>query len=368
MKNIPFVDLKIQYLSIKDQVDQAIAEVISNTAFIGGNFVKQFEEEFAKFCGTKHCIGVGNGTDALYIALKSLGIGQGDEVITSAFSFIATSEAITQSGAKSVFVDINPESYNIDVNKIEEKITDKTKAIIPVHLYGQPAEMDNIQKIARKYNLRIIEDAAQAHGANYKDRIVGSMGDMATFSFYPGKNLGAYGDGGALVTDDDELANRARKFANHGRIPKYDHEIEGINSRLDGIQAAILNVKLKYLDKWTDDRILNAQSYSEQLKKSCLQIPKKTYSIKSVFHLYVIRLQGKNRDKFREILRSEGISTGIHYPIALPFLEAYSYLNHDYSDFPEARKASDEVVSLPMFPELNKTQINFICDKVLNNI
>ena len=216
--------------------------------------------------------------------------------------------------------------------------------------------------------MKVIEDAAQSHGATYKDRTVGSMGDLASFSFYPGKNLGAYGDGGALVTDDDEQAERARKFANHGRISKYDHEIEGINSRLDGIQAAILNIKLKYLDKWTDDRISNAQTYFEHLKKSYLQIPENTHNIRSVFHLYVIRLQERNRDKFREILRSEGISTGIHYPIALPFLTAYSYLNHDYSDFPEARRASNEVVSLPMFPELNNTQIKFICDNVLNNI
>jgi len=368
MKNIPFVDLKIQYLSIKDQVDRAITDVISNSAFIGGSHVKQFEKEFAEYCGSKHCIGVGNGTDSLYIALKSLGIGRGDEVITSAFSFIATSEAITLSGAKTVFVDIDPFSYNINVNKIEEKITDKTKAIIPVHLYGRPAEMDKIEKIAKKYDLKIIEDAAQAHGANYMGRKVGSMGDIASFSFYPGKNLGAYGDGGALVTDNDDLADRARKIANHGRISKYDHEIEGVNSRLDGIQAAILNIKLAYLDKWTENRISNAETYYEQLKKSDLQTPVNTNEVKSVFHLYVIRLQGRNRETFREKLSSEGIATGIHYPIALPYLKAYSYLNNNDNDFPEAKRASKEVVSLPMFPELDNDQIKYICDNVLKNI
>lgn len=368
MQSIPFVDLKKQYLSIKDQIDRAISDVISNSAFIGGSYVQQFEKEFAEYCGTKHCIGVGNGTDSLYIALKSLGIGVGDEVITSAFSFIATSEAITLSGAKTVFVDIDPMSYNIDVSKIEERITDRTKAIIPVHLYGRPAEMDKIKEIAVKYDLKVIEDAAQAHGAHYRDQKVGSMGDIASFSFYPGKNLGAYGDGGALVTDDDELANRARKIANHGRISKYDHEMEGVNSRLDGIQAAILTIKLNYLDKWTANRISNAETYYEHLQKSDLQIPLNTNSVRSVFHLYVIRLQKNNRDAFRDKLSSEGIATGIHYPIALPFLKAYAYLNHKDSEFPEARRASNEVVSLPMYPELNPQQINYICDKVLKHI
>jgi dTDP-4-amino-4,6-dideoxygalactose transaminase len=228
--------------------------------------------------------------------------------------------------------------------------------------------MDKIEKIANKYDLKIIEDAAQAHGAYYKDRKVGSMGDIASFSFYPGKNLGAYGDGGALVTDNDELAERARKIANHGRISKYDHEIEGVNSRLDGIQAAILKIKLAYLDKWTENRISNAETYFEQLKNSGIQIPVNTNDVNSVFHLYVIRLQGINRDTFRDKLNSDGIATGIHYPIALPFLKAYSYLNHEYSDFPEARRASNEVVSLPMFPELNHHQINYICEKVLKHI
>ncbi|MCK5704603.1 MAG: DegT/DnrJ/EryC1/StrS family aminotransferase, partial [Cyclobacteriaceae bacterium] len=264
--NIPFVDLKSQYKSIKNEIDPVIFDVISNGAFIGGAYHKNFETAFAKFCNAKHCVGVGNGTDALFIALKTLGIKEGDEVITVANSFIATSEAITMTGAKVVFVDINPQTYNIDVKKIEEKITPKTRAIIPVHLYGQPADMDPIMEIAQNYNLKVIEDAAQAHGAVYKGRTTGSIGDLACFSFYPGKNLGAYGDAGAIVTDDENLAIKARMIANHGRVEKYNHEMEGVNSRLDGLQAAILNVKLKLLPEWTENRRKNAYLYNKHLK------------------------------------------------------------------------------------------------------
>src|SRR5208283_2612585 len=248
--------------------DHVIAEVLSKSAFIGGPYVKSFESAFAAYCGVKHCIGVGNGTDALFIPLKTLGIDPGDEVITAANSFIATSEAITMTGAKVVFVDIDPRTYNIDTQKIEEKVTSRTRAIIPVHLYGQPVDMDPLLTIARKYSLKVIEDAAQAHGAEYKGRRIGSIGDMACFSFYPGKNLGAYGDAGAIVTNNDELAIKARMFANHGRVEKYDHEIEGINSRLDGLQAAILGVKLKYLPQWSEKRRKNAQLYNESLNES----------------------------------------------------------------------------------------------------
>ncbi len=243
--NIPLVDLKTQYVSIKAQVDSAINKVIAETSFINGPVVKDFEDSFAKFCNVNQCVGVGNGTDALFLALKALGIGAKDEVITTALSFIATSEAITMTGAKVVFLDIDPHTYNIDVSKIEQNITHRTKAIIPVHLYGQPADMDPVLELAKKYNLRVVEDAAQAHGATYKGRLIGSIGDVACFSFYPGKNLGAYGDAGAIVTSDPELAKRARMLANHGRIDKYNHEIEGVNSRMDGLQGAILNIKLK---------------------------------------------------------------------------------------------------------------------------
>ncbi len=362
--NIPFVDLKKQYENLKAEIDQAIFEVMANTAFIGGPFATAFENAFADFCKVKYCVGVGNGTDAIFIALKALGIGKGDEVITVANSFIATSEAITMTGARVVFVDINPETYNINVELIKEKITDKTKAIIPVHLYGQPADMDPILKIAKKNGLKVIEDAAQAHGAVYKERTIGSIGDMACFSFYPGKNLGAYGDAGAVVTDNEELAVRARMLANHGRIDKYNHEIEGVNSRMDGIQGAILNIKLKYLPEWSEKRRKNAYLYNEYLKNYGLVTPVEIDHVQAVYHLYVVRVQNKKRTKLQAHLKAEGIATGIHYPITLPNLIAYQYLNHKETDFPEATKASSEIVSLPMFPELSKEQIKYIAEKI----
>ncbi|NIQ13814.1 MAG: aminotransferase class I/II-fold pyridoxal phosphate-dependent enzyme [Candidatus Dadabacteria bacterium] len=362
--NIPFVDLKSQYENIREEINEAISEVISSCTFIGGPYLKSFESAFAMFCNVKHCVGVGNGTDALFIALKALGVGKGDEVITAANSFIATSEAITMTRARVVFVDINPMTYNIDTEKIEEKITPKTKAIIPVHLYGQPAEMDTIMEIARKYNLKVVEDAAQAHGAIYKGRHIGSIGDMASFSFYPGKNLGAYGDAGAIVTDDDELADKARMIANHGRKDKFNHEFEGVNSRLDGLQAAILEVKLRYLPEWTELRRKNAYYYNELLKDTALITPLEIDNVKAVYHLYVVRVKNGLRQKIQDHLKSKGIATGIHYPIALPNLNAYAYLNHKFDDFPEATKASHEILSLPMFPELKENGILVICDSI----
>jgi dTDP-4-amino-4,6-dideoxygalactose transaminase len=358
---IPFVDLKAQYESIKGEIDQAIGDVIASSAFIGGPFVKAFESSFAAFCGAKQCIGVGNGTDAIFLTLKAMGIGRGNEVITAANSFIATSEAITMSGAKVVFVDIRPDTYNIDPDKIEEKIMGKTKAIIPVHLYGQPADMDPILRIARKHGLKVIEDAAQAHGATYKGRMVGTLADAACFSFYPGKNLGAYGDAGAVVTDDDTLGLKVRMLANHGRVAKYDHELEGVNSRLDGLQAAILKVKLKNLPAWTEMRRANARMYNDLLKETPdLETPVEMQSVKSVYHLYVIRVKGDSRKTLQEHLQVKGISTGIHYPIALPSLKAYEYLNIRESDLPEAHRASREILSLPMYPELHKAQIAYV--------
>ena len=374
--NIPLVDLKAQYESIKTEIDAAISEVISKSAFIGGSYVESFEKAFASFCNVKHCVGVGNGTDALFIALKTLGIGQGDEVIVPANSFIATSEAVTMTGAKVAFVDIDPKTYNMDHNKLEDylrkNISGKTaapqysntlprpRAVIPVHLYGHAADMDPISEVAKKYDLKIIEDAAQAHGAEYKGKKIGSIGDVACFSFYPGKNLGGYGDGGAIVTNNDEVALKARMFANHGRIEKYDHEMEGVNSRLDGLQAAILGIKLKHLPEWTEKRRRNAYLYDEYLKETSLITPVETDRVKSVYHLYVVRTQKESRQELQKHLSSKGISTGIHYPIALPNLKAYSYLNHNGNDFPEATKASQEILSLPMYPELEESQINYI--------
>lgn len=360
MNNIKLVDLKAQYLAIKDEIDAAIKKVLMDTAFIGGPYAKSFEKAFADFCNIKHCIGVGNGTDALYVAIRALGIGAGDEILTAANTFIATSEAITMSGAKVVFVDINPKTYNIDPEKIEEKITSRTKGIIPVHLYGQPADMDPILDIARKYNLKVIEDAAQAHAAVYKGRKIGSIGDMGCFSFYPGKNLGAYGDAGAIVTDNDELATKARMIANHGRANKYDHEFEGVNSRLDGLQAAVLEVKLKHLHEWTERRRKNAYRYNELLKDTALITPIEINDIKAVYHLYVVRASNGQRKGLQDHLKLKGISTGIHYPIALPNLKAYQYMNHTKDEFPEAVKASQEIISLPMFPELENSQIELI--------
>lgn len=370
---IPFVDLKAQYESIKEEIDKAISDVISESAFIGGPFAKSFENAFAAFCGVKHCIGVGNGTDALFIALKTLGIREGDEVITAANSFIATSEAITMTGARVVFVDIDPITYNMDPNKLEDYLKTRSapsagrhasrpKAVIPVHLYGQPADMDPILDIARKHNLKIIEDAAQAHGATYKGRQVGSIGDVACFSFYPGKNLGAYGDAGAIVTNDDELALKARMLANHGRIEKYNHEVEGVNSRLDGLQAAILNVKLRHLPQWTESRRRNAYFYNECLKNTELITPIEISNVKAVYHLYVVRLKKSLRQKLQDHLKSKGIATGIHYPIALPNLKAYAYLNRHENHFPGATRASEEILSLPMFPELELSQIEYISE------
>ncbi|MRR35576.1 DegT/DnrJ/EryC1/StrS family aminotransferase, partial [bacterium] len=356
--------LKKQYESIKTEIDAVISEVLSKTAFIGGPYVKDFEEAFARFCGVRHCIGVGNGTDALFIALRALGIGPGDEVITVANSFIATSEAITMAGAKVVFADIDPVSYNIDPKRIEEKVTPRTKAIVPVHLYGHPADMGAITAIARKHGLRIVEDAAQAHGAEYEGRRVGSLGDMACFSFYPGKNLGAYGDAGAIVTDDDGLALQARMFANHGRISKYDHEMEGINSRLDGLQAAILRIKLSHLPEWTERRRRNARLYHRHLSGLPLVTPAEGKNVRSVYHLYVVRVESAQREGLQAFLQDHGISTGIHYPIALPNLKAYEYMSAGSDVCREATKASGEILSLPMFPELEEEQIVYITGKI----
>ena len=361
---VPFVDLKAQYASIKPEIDAAMAAVIADTAFVGGPFVKAFEEAFAKYCGVAHCVGVANGTDALFIALRALGIGPGDEVITVANSFVATSEAIKMAGAQVAFVDIDPATMNIDVWQIEEKITPRTKAIIPVHLYGQPADMAPIRALADKHGLRIVGDAAQAHGSLYRGRPIAQLADITCYSFYPGKNLGAYGDAGALVTDNAEWASSARMFANHGRTKKYDHDFEGVNSRLDGLQAAILNVKLRHLDRWSEGRRRNARLYNEVLAGSGLVTPKELEDCRAVYHLYVVRVPNGRRDALQQHLNECGVSTGIHYPIALPYLNAYRYLGHTEADFPESLRASNEILSLPMFPELTEEQVRHVAAAV----
>jgi len=361
--NIPFVDLKAQYLSISKEIQAALADVIQNTAFIGGKHVKEFEANFAAFCRAKHCVGVGNGTDALFLALKALGIGEGDEVIVPANTFVATSEAVTLTGARAVFVDCDPHTYNIDVTKISEKLSGRTRALIPVHLYGQPADMKSVCRIARDSGLKIIQDCAQAHGAEIDGTPLAAFGDVLCYSFYPGKNLGAYGDAGAVVTDDEGLANRVRMLANHGRLSKYDHEIEGVNSRLDGIQGAILNVKLKYLSLWTEARRQNAARYHELLQDMPFVVtPEVTPGAKHVYHLYVIRT--KNRENLQAFLRERGIATGVHYPIALPNLQAYKYLGHSPGDFSVASAYQNEILSLPMYPELTNEMISYVAEAI----
>lgn len=361
--NIPFVDLKAQYQSIKTEIDNAIQNVINNTAFIKGKYVQQFEQDYAAMYGVKHIISCANGTDAIYITLRALGIGQGDDVITVANTWISTAETITQTGAKPVFVDIHPDHYTIDVSKVEEKITPKTKAIIPVHLFGQPAEMDQIMDICKRYNLLLVEDCAQAHFAEWKGKKVGTFGIAGTFSFFPGKNLGAYGDAGAIISNDAEFAKKARMFANHGALKKHHHEMEGINSRLDGMQAAILSVKLKYIREWNDKRLHNALRYNELLADvEGIIKPSIHPDVKHVFHLYVIRTA--QRENLQAHLEKHGIASGIHYPTALPFLKAYEYLGHKPEDFPRAHQYTSQILSLPMYPELSMEQIVF----VVNNI
>lgn len=360
---IPFVDLKLQYLSIQLEIDNAISSVISETAFIGGKYVQQFKKDFEASYGVKYCIPVANGTDALFIAMKMLGIGASDEVITTASSWISTSETISQIGAKPVFVDIDPNYYTIDVSLIEKSITPSTKAIIPVHLYGQMADIQSIKNLCQQYNLFLIEDCAQSHYSELNGIRAGLAGIASTFSFYPGKNLGAYGDAGCIITNNDELAVKMTMYSNHGALKKHQHQIEGINSRLDGIQASILSAKLPHIHKWTEARIDHAATYTQLLKDvGDLKLPAVRPDSKHSFHLYVIRT--KKRDQLKEFLESNGIETAVHYPFALPLMEAYKYLGHSAIDFPEAFKHQNEILSLPMYPELSLKQIEFVVDSI----
>jgi dTDP-4-amino-4,6-dideoxygalactose transaminase len=361
---IKFLDLKKQYITIKDEIDEAIANVINNSAFIGGVYVENFEKEFAFYQDSKYCIGVGNGTDALEIAIESLNLPKGSEIIVPANSFIASAEAITRTGHKVVFCDCNNFNYTISIKSLKSKITPNTRAIIAVHLYGHPCDMDKILSLAKKYNLKIIEDCAQAHGAKYKNKKVGSLGDIGTFSFYPGKNLGAYGDGGAIVTDNKSLAVKCKMIANHGRIEKYNHEFEGRNSRLDGLQAAILSVKLKHLDNWTEKRIKIANIYLSELKNiKNITLPKKEKWAKQVYHLFVIRTI--YRDQLKEYLQKNNISSSIHYPIALPQLKAYGYLKQG-DDKLFANENANNLLSLPISEHLTIKDVNKIISLIKN--
>lgn len=356
---VEFVDLAAQYEEIREEVDDAIADVISASAFIGGRYVKEFERRFAEYTGAKYCIGVANGTDAIYLALRSLGVGAGDEVITVANSFIATSEAVSQTGAKVVFVDCDKETYNIDAGKIEAAITGRTKAIIPVHLYGRPADMDAVMKIASTRGVAVVQDAAQAHGAETGGVKIGAFGDCACYSFYPGKNLGAYGDGGAVVTNDEKFALHLRMFANHGRKDKYDHEFEGVNSRLDGLQAAVLGVKLRRLDGWNERRGNIAEYYRRELG-GVVATPPVDAGLKNVYHLYVVRVE--NRASVAGELKERGVSTGVHYPIPLPFLNAYKYLGHRPEDFPVSYAYKDRLLSLPVHGSMADAQVEYVVE------
>ncbi len=365
MNKIPFADLHAQYLSIKPQIDDAIAAVIRDSAFIRGPYVERFESEFAEALGVPHCVSCANGTDALYIAMHALGVRPGDEIITTAHSWIATSETITQAGGRVVFCDTERDSFNIDATQIESRITPRTVGIIPVHLYGQAADMDAIMAIARKHGLWVIEDCAQAHRARYKGRLVGTFGQAASFSFYPGKNLGAMGDAGAVVTGDRDLAQRMAMFARHGGLSKGEHQIEGINSRLDGMQAAILSVKLRHLDAWTRARRDRAASYNARLAGIAgLETPVEGGEREHVYHLYVVRHD--RRDELAAHLAAAGIQTVINYPVALPFLPAYQRFGHVPGDFPNAWANQGRILSLPIFPEMTTEQINKVCETILS--
>ena len=362
-KNVPYADLYAQYLSIREEIDGAIDQVIRESSFIRGPHVDCFEEEFAAAIGADHCVSCANGTDALYIAMNALGLSVGDEVITTAHSWISTSEAISQAGGRVVFCDTDRETFTLDASKLEAIVTPRTVGIIPVHLAGQPADMDAITAFARRHGLWIIEDCAQAHLATYKGRIVGSFGVAATFSFYPGKNLGAMGDAGAIVTGDASLASRMAMFARHGGLKKGEHKIEGINSRLDGLQAAILSVKLRHLSRWTQIRRDIASRYTAALRQlDGVYVPSVRVGCEHVFHLYMIR--HAQRDSLASYLRARGIQTAINYPIALPFLPAYRRLGHTPSHFPNAFANQSTILSLPIFAEMSNEQLAHVVNSV----
>ena len=359
---IPFVDLRAQYESIESEIDEVLRSVVRSAQFIGGEPLVEFETKFAKYCGTAHAIGVANGTDALQLALRALDIGHGDEVITVANTFIATAAAIATVGAKPVFVDIDPATHTIDPELMKAAITARTKAVIPVHLYGQPAEMRPIMDIARSEGLKVVEDAAQAHGAAYAGERVGSIGDVACFSFYPGKNLGAYGDGGAITTNASDVSERVTRLRDHGRITKYEHAEVGFNSRLDALQAAVLTVKLKYLDEWNNRRRQVAEWYDSELEGTAIKVPRRPPDRTSVYHLYVI--ESDMRDVLKERLDAAGVASGIHYPQPLHLQPAFAHLEYPRGSLPQTEAVADRILSLPIFPELSRDQVTRVAELV----
>jgi len=361
MGTIPFLNLKAQLPQIREEIERKFYDIIDNTAFVSGKYVKEFEESFSGYVDVRHCVAVNNGTSALQLALLANGIGFGDEVIVPVNTFIATAEAVSLIGARPVFVDIDERTYNINVAQLESKVSKKTKAIIPVHLYGQCADMDGILEIAKKHNLIIVEDACQAHDAEYKKRKAGSIGRCAAFSFYPGKNLGAWGEGGAVVTSDDDLAEKVRLIRDHGSRKKYFHDIIGGNFRMSEFQGAVLSTKIKYLEEWNKKRRKNAELYLKLLKDNKnILLPVEENFNKHVWYLFVIRV--KERNSFIKYLNEQSVQTGIHYPVPLHLTDAYKYLGHKNGDFLVAEKVQKEIVSLPMYPELSKEEIDCVAN------
>jgi dTDP-4-amino-4,6-dideoxygalactose transaminase len=360
---IPFLDLAAHHASIRPEIDAAIAAVIDRSAFASGPFVAQFEQHFAEYCGVDHAVGVGSGTDALWLTLLALGIGPGDEVITVPSTFMATAEAISYAGARPVFVDIDETTYTLDPTLLERAITPRTRAIMPVHLFGQPADMEPIVKIAQQRSLPVIEDACQAHGASYKGRRAGSLGTAGCFSFYPGKNLGAFGEAGAVTTHDADLAERLRMFRDHGQTQKYHHHVIGWNARMDGLQGAVLDVKLKTLDQANELRRRHAAQYHEQLAHLHeVILPQESPLARHVYHVFALRVPG--RDRVLRELGARGVQCGIHYPVPIHLQPAYRHLGYGLESFPVAERCADEFLSLPLFPELTANQITAVCDEL----
>ncbi|MBV9925991.1 MAG: DegT/DnrJ/EryC1/StrS family aminotransferase [Acidobacteria bacterium] len=361
---VPFVDLQAQYRSIKAEVDEAVQRVLDTSAFILGREVEAFERAFAEYVGASECVGVSNGTAAIQLALQACGVGAGDEVLVPANTFFATAEAVSTAGATPVFVDCGPSTYNLDAAKIDEVVTERTRAVIPVHLYGQPADLDAVFEVAKRHDLLVIEDAAQAHGARYKGSRVGARGVAGCFSFYPGKNLGAYGEGGAVVTNDAEVARRLRMLRDHGSEQKYRHELVGYNMRLEGIQGAVLGVKLKYLDDWNALRRRHAARYRELLapleESGALVLPVEADYAEHVYHLFVVQTDA--REQLQRYLSAAGVQTGIHYPVPVHLQPAYAALGHREGDFPRAESQARRVLSLPMFAELTEHQLKYVAD------
>jgi dTDP-4-amino-4,6-dideoxygalactose transaminase len=359
---IPYFDLPAQTRSIRTEVDAAIARTLDNCTFCLGPDVAQFEKDFARFCGADHCVGFNSGTSALHVAMLLLGVGPGDEVITTPFTFVATSWAISYVGAKPVYVDIDEATFNLDPKLTERAISPRTKAILPVHLYGHSADLDPLLAICRRRKLPLVEDAAQAHGATYKDKIVGTFGDISCFSFYPGKNLGAYGEGGALVTNNAAFAARARALREHGSTQRYYHDEVGFNYRMEGIQGAVLGVKLKHLDQWTRERRRIAHRYHELLAETPLQLPREADDAKSAWHLYVVR--HPRRDELKKHLEANGVGCALHYPLPLHLQKCYVHLGYKAGDFPVAEQAARECLSLPIYPGLNDEQMQRIAGAI----